>query len=108
MEQEKYSHEKSGRKSVPAELTIEAAMIELNRLKSSERMDIDCERLNSAINKLIEAARYQIKRKVVIHNEFVLCPNCRVTVGVNNKSRELLACLMPHCNKCGQALDWSE
>lgn len=107
MEQEKYSHEKSGGKPVPVELTIEAAIIELNRLKSQERMDIDRERLNAAIDKLIGAARYQIKRKVVIYNELDLCPNCRKALG-GNVQRRLSAWRMPHCNKCGQALDWSD
>lgn len=108
MEQEKYSHEKSGRKSVPAELTIEAAMIELNRLKSSERMDIDRERMNAAIDKLIEAARYRIKRAPKTRyyenqssgNGYkTFCPRCDSRVFNISDS---------YCPECGQALDWSD
>ena len=45
------------------EMTIEAAMIELNRLKTTERMDIDRERLTAAIDVLKDAAQFRIKRK---------------------------------------------
>ena len=90
-----------------AEMTIEAAIIELNRLKSQERMDIDRERLNAAIDKLIGAARYQIKRKVVIYNGLDLCPNCRKILGTT-AMRGLSAQYLPYCIKCGQALDWSD
>ena len=89
------------------EMTIEAAIIELNRLKSQERMDIDRERLNAAIDKLIRAARYQIKRKVVIYNELDLCPNCRNILGTT-AMRGLSDRYLPYCNKCGQALDWGD
>ena len=36
------------------EMTIEAAVIELNRLKTEERMEIDRERLTAAIDVLKE------------------------------------------------------
>lgn len=90
------------------EMTIEAAIIELNRLKSQERMDIDRERMNAAIDKLIGAARLQIERKIVIHKGLDLCPNCRKSFGKDTVRRKLSAWYMPHCNKCGQALDWSD
>ena len=48
---------------MPNEMTFEAAVIEANRLKSQERMDVDRERLNAAIDKLIEAAWYRIPRE---------------------------------------------
>jgi len=92
---------------MPTEMTYEAAIIELNRLKSQERRDIDRARLGAAIDKLTEAGRYQIKRKVVIYNELDLCPNCRKVLG-GNAHRRLSAYRMPHCYKCGQALDWSD
>jgi len=108
LEQEKYSHEKSGRKSVPAELTIEAAIIELNRLKSQERMDIDRERLNAAIDKLIGAARYRIKqapKTQYYENQSgengykPFCPRCDSRVFEISDN---------YCPECGQALDWGD
>lgn len=84
------------------EMTYEAAIIELNRLKSQERMDIDRERLNAAIDKLTEAGRFRIKRKPAPEPEFCFgigcCPNCRVLF--INKSKNV-------CGNCGQAIDWS-
>ena len=54
---------------MPNEMTYKAAIIEANRLKSQERMDVDRERLNAAIDKLIVAARFRIKRKPVKNKE---------------------------------------
>ena len=83
---------------MPDEMTFEAAVIEVNRLKSQERMDIDRERLNAAIDKLIEAARFRIKRKPIIncYGTFT-CPNCK-TEYICTK----------YCDRCGQAIDWSD
>ena len=84
------------------EMTIEAAMIELNRLKTEERMDIDRERLTAAIDRLVKAARKQIPQKPK-HEEFkdgsgvVKCPTSE---GVCNYEPDF-------CPTCGQALDWS-
>lgn len=97
---------------MPTELTIEAAMIELNRLKTTERMDIDRDRLTAAIDVLKDAAQFRIKKKPnlkgvkslpfsfwggrIIQESF--CPQCDSiafkTIG-------------DFCPKCGQALDWS-
>lgn len=84
------------------EMTFEAAVIEANRLKSQERMDIDRERRNAAIDKLIEAARFRIKRKPVKNKEGgVECSNCGETVDTY---------IYPDlfCSACGQAIDWSD
>jgi len=85
------------------EMTYEAAIIELNRLKSQERMDVDRARLTAAIDKLTEAGRFRIKRKPVPEPEFCYgngcCPNCRVYF--IDKSTH-------YCGNCGQALDWSD
>jgi len=87
---------------MPTEMTIEAAIIELNRLKSQERMDIDRERLTAAIDVLKDAARFRIKRKPAPEPEFCYgigcCPNCRAYF--LDKSTN-------YCRNCGQALDWS-
>lgn len=88
------------------EMTIEAAIIELNRLKSQERMDIDRERLNAAIDVLKDAAQFRIKRRPVmrIHRNGgeewtnCFCPRCH----------ELICDNQGFCDACGQALDWSD
>ncbi len=84
------------------EMTIEAAIIELNRLKSQERMDIDRERITAAIDVLKDAARFRIKRKPISEPEPCYgngcCPNCRVCF--LDKSRK-------YCGNCGQALVWN-
>lgn len=84
------------------EMTYKAAVIEANRLKSQERMDIDRPRMNAAINKLIVAARFRIKRKPVKNKEGgVECPDCGETVDTY---------IYPDlfCSACGQAIDWSD
>lgn len=93
---------------MPTELTIEAAMIELNRLKTTERIDIDRERLTAAIDVLKDAAQFRIKRKPNLkcykalplglgktYQEF-FCPQC---------GSKIICC--DYCLICGQALDWS-
>ena len=83
---------------MPDEMTFEAAVIEANRLKSQERMDVDRERLNAAIDKLIEAARFRIKRTVEYNEEAKdnMCPRCGSIFIAN------------FCPRCGQAIDWSD
>lgn len=94
---------------MPTEMTIESAMIELNRLKTTERIDIDRERLTAAIDVLKEAAQFRIKREPIrneyevkttfgmMKNTYMCCPNCEcVSYGVYS-----------FCPHCGQALDWS-
>ena len=90
---------------MPDKMTFEAAVIEANRLKSQERMDIDRPRMNTAIDKLIEAARFRIPRKPTIERESFkggrydayYCPKCHKPVLIR----------LLHCYECGQALDWS-
>ena len=91
---------------MPTEMTIEAAMIELNRLKTTERMDIDRDRLTAAIDVLKDAAQFRIKRKPdlkpkPLRNEVFWwqCPNCKAHTHANTMHR--------YCHYCGQALDWS-
>lgn len=87
---------------MPTKLTIEAAIIELNRLKSQERMDIDRERLTAAVDKLTEAGRFRIKRKLVGNVEGGLeCSACGTTIDCSPVFEEHF------CYNCGQAIDWS-
>ena len=80
---------------MPDEMTFEAAVIEANCLKSQERMDVDRERQNAAIDKLIEAARYRIPRKPALDINGKHCPVCG-SLMINE-----------FCSRCGQAIDWS-
>ena len=99
---------------MPTEMTIEAAIIELNRLKTTERMDIDRDRLTAAIDVLKDAAQFRIKREPNLKRYKVppfgrgrsgricqdsFCPQC--------DSRVFEIC-GDFCPECGQALDWSD
>lgn len=87
---------------MPNEMTLEAAMIELNRLKTTERMDIDRDRMSTAIDVLKDAARFRIKRMLVGNEEGGLeCPACGTTIDYFPNCEEHF------CYNCGQALDWS-
>lgn len=87
---------------MPTEMTIEAAMIELNRLKTTERMEIDRERLTAAVDVLKDAARFRIKRKLVENEEGGLeCSVCGTTIDVCPNFEEHF------CYNCGKALDWN-
>lgn len=94
---------------MPDEMTYRAAVIEANRLKSQERMDIDRERLNVAIDKLIEAARFRIPRKpkkVLLHNPRKSCFEYgRVC---DRCEHEVIQIADDYCPTCGQAIDWSD
>lgn len=95
---------------MPTEMTIEAAMIELNRLKTTERMDIDRERMTAAIDVVKDAAQFRIKKKPNLKRyksplfgrgricQDYFCPQC--------DSRGF-AIYDDFCTNCGQALDWS-
>ncbi|MBR1482273.1 MAG: hypothetical protein IJ598_04785 [Ruminococcus sp.] len=88
---------------MPTKLTIEAAIIELNRLKSQERMDIDRERLTAAVDVLKDAAQFRIKRMLVENKEGGLeCSACGTTIDVCPNSEEHF------CYNCGQAIDRSD
>ena len=88
---------------MPTEMTIEAAIIELNRLKTTERMDIDRDRLTAAVRVVLAAAKYRIPQKpekskscwAVLSEE--VCPTCKYKVLHGQR----------FCAHCGQALDWS-
>ena len=88
------------------EMTIEAATIELNRLKSQERMDIDRERLTAAIDVLKDAARFRIKRKPTKQKFGNVCASW---IGYNcAQCNAIVSDFQSFCDVCGQALDWSD
>lgn len=87
------------------EMTIEAAIIELNRLKSQERMDIDRERLTAAVRVVSAAAKYRIPQKPEKSKSYwaalktKTCPTCKYAI---------FSGIPRFCSHCGQALDWSD
>ncbi len=83
------------------EMTMEAAIIAANRLLTEERMEIDREEMKAAIRKLIDAAQFRIKRKLVENVEGGLeCSVCGTTIDVCPSIEHF-------CFNCGQAIDWS-
>ena len=82
---------------MPNKMTIEAAIIELNRLKTTERMDIDRERLTAAIDVVKDAAQFRIKRKPISGANSFRCPKCKLIFWKSAR----------YCRWCGQALDWN-
>lgn len=76
-------------------LTPEAVMIELNRIKTDTRPTIDFDRRNAALDYAKRAVRKQIPRKPLpgdINGR--VCPCCGSQLLDN------------FCGNCGQALDW--
>lgn len=86
-------------------MTIEAAIIELNRLKAQERMDIDRDRLTAAVRVVSAAAKYRIPQRPSTIKNYCgrystakKCPTCGC-VFIPEPTH--------YCDNCGQALDWS-
>ena len=81
------------------ELTPEAVMIELNRLKTDTYPTTDFYRRSAALERAKRAVRKtEIKMKPVEHDFKIAfcCPNC---------GEKFLIC-NNYCPECGQALDW--
>lgn len=94
---------------MPTELTLEAAIIELNRLKTTERMEIDRERLTAAVDVLKDAARFRIRREPI--KKHYLAPTLRGLKTCTDfycpKCEREIKVYYGFCTECGQALDWS-
>ncbi len=91
---------------MPTELTLEAAIIELNRIKTDTYPTTDFDRRNAALERAKQAVRKQIPRKPkeqYYENQsgengyklFCQCCDARVFEVSDN-----------YCPECGQALDW--
>lgn len=92
------------------ELTPEAVMIELNRLKTDTYPTTDFDRRSAALERAKRAVRkVEIKMKVISDGtddmDFTRCPCCESILGqVGDIYFE--DCYPKHCEHCGQALDW--
>lgn len=84
-------------------MTPEKAIIILDRLNTTERIEVDRDELKEAVKTAKAAAQKQIAQKPVeamhdINDIKIWCPKCNANV-VKGES---------YCSQCGQALDWSE
>lgn len=84
------------------DLTVEEAIIELNRCKINGYAPTDWDRRCKAVELAKMALKKQIKQKIKVEmiDFFVpvgVCPKCQIRVrsGAN------------FCDNCGQAFDWS-
>lgn len=86
------------------EMSITQAVIIIDRLNTTERINVDREELAKAVKVVSAAAKYRIPRKpeksksywAVLREE--MCPTCKYKV---------LHGIPRFCSHCGQALDWS-
>ena len=90
------------------EMTPSEAIIVLDRLNTSERIDIDRDELRAAVKVAKTALREQIPVKTlppdiimgIFNPTNFKCPTCKNTFPEEYAT--------PFCGQCGQALDWSE
>lgn len=78
------------------------ALIVLDRLNTSERIDVARDNLAEAVRVVSAAAKYRIKQKSkpdLVYCGYGKCPECG-TVFIGK--------LINYCGNCGQALDWSD
>lgn len=89
-------------------MTPQEAIIVLDRLNTSERIDIDRDELRAAVKVAKTALMKQIPVKTlppdIIMGRFnptdFKCPTCKNTFPEEYET--------PFCGQCGQALDWGE
>ena len=89
-------------------MTPQEAIIVLDRLNTSERIDIDRDELREAIRVIKGALMKQIPVKTlppdiimgIFNPTNFKCPTCKNTFPEEYAT--------PFCGQCGQALDWSE
>ena len=78
-------------------LTDEAVMIELNRIKTDTYPTTDFDRRDAALERAKQAVRKQIPRKVKKTMGFYECPVCESFFADDSRK---------YCYHCGQALRW--
>ena len=85
---------------MPTKMTPERALIVLNQCNTDGRIKVDREELKEAIKVASEAIKRRIPMKPIIdcYTEFV-CSNCKT---------QCLWRPMECCDRCGQAIDWSD
>ena len=85
-------------------MSLNLALIVLDRLNTTERIDVARDNLAEAVRVVSEAAKYRIPQKPEKSKSFWAtsktksCPTCECTV---------LSGTPRFCTCCGRALDWS-
>ena len=91
----------SGKKDT---MSLTLALIVLNRLNTTERIDVARDNLAEAVRAVSAAAKYRIPQKPEKSKSYWakyypdICPTCRFAF-INETPQ--------FCNNCGQALHWS-
>ena len=91
----------SGKKDT---MSLTLALIVLNRLNTTERIDVARDNLAEAVRVVSAAAKYRISQKPEKSKSYWAtskaksCPTCKHGVLLGNPK---------FCSHCGQALDWS-
>lgn len=86
-------------------MSLTLALIVLDRLNTTERIDVARDNLAEAVRVVSAAAKYRIPQKPEKSISFwatlktTTCPTCKYGV---------LHGIPKFCSHCGQALDWSE
>ena len=81
-------------------MSLTLALIILDRLNTTERIDVERENLREAVKVVSAAAKYRILQKPVSepHYRGYKCPVCGAICMEKPAN---------YCYDCGQALDWS-
>ena len=85
-------------------MSLNLALIVLDRLNTSERIDVARDNLAEAVRAVSAAAKYRILQKPEKPTSYwatlatATCPTCKYVV---------LYGFQKFCSVCGQALDWS-
>ena len=96
------NHFADGGKKDTMSLTL--ALIILDRLNTTERIDVARDNLAEAVRVVSEAAKYRIAQKPEKSKSYwanlkmTTCPTCKFVV---------LHGIPKFCSNCGQSLDWS-
>lgn len=82
-------------------MSLNHALIVLDRLNTTERIDVEHDSLREAVKVVSAAAKYRISQKPkpdLFYYGYGKCPTCGVIFA--DKSTN-------YCGNCGQSLDWS-
>ena len=86
-------------------MSLTLALIVLDRLNTTERIDVEHDSLREAVKVVSAAAKYRIPQKPEKSIRYLgtlkkaPCPTCKY---------EVLQGIPKFCSHCGQALDWSD
>ncbi len=82
-------------------MSLTLALIVLDRINTTERIDVARDNLSEAVKVVSAAAKYRVPRKPEPEPRYYnngKCPSCGVV---------FMDKLTRYCGNCGQAVDWS-